>query len=65
MAGETDDGYLPESGALDCPPQQADVNGDGQFSLSELLHVIQFYATGGIQACPNGGTEDGLRPGAA
>ena len=65
LADETEDGYLPESGALDGPPNQGDTNGDGKFSLSELLRVIQSYATGGEHACPDGGTEDGFCPGAA
>ncbi len=45
----------------------ADQNGDGQISLPELLRVIQFFNSGGYDACPGEvpPTEDGFCPGPA
>lgn len=41
----------------------ADVDGDGVFSLTELLRVVQFY-NAGAYACADEGSEDGYEAGA-
>lgn len=42
------------------PAQSADIDADGQFTLSELLRVIQFYSVGSYHC--EVGTEDGFAP---
>jgi hypothetical protein len=65
-AGEldfTEDGYLPDStGTLDCAPHSSDfAPQDWSIDLSELLRLIQFYASRGVIPCPSAlpPTEDG------
>jgi hypothetical protein len=66
LPGESEDGYEPlgAKGNFSCVlPHAADVSGapDGVISLSELLRVIQFFSTGGIEFC-EGLSEDDFCP---
>ena len=66
LPGESEDGYEPlgAKGNFSCAlPHAADVSGapDGVISLSELLRVIQFFSTGGIEFC-EGLSEDDFCP---
>lgn len=61
----TEDGYMPESGPVDCPPHASDyAPQDWRITLTELLRVIQFYNTPGGAYHASPGTEDGFAPGA-
>jgi len=59
----TDDGFAPGVNAAQqgCTPHSSDYSEPNwQISLSELLRLIQFFNTGGYQACPDDLTsEDG------
>ncbi len=59
----TEDGYVPDSESpRGCAPHSSDfAPQDWSISLSELLRLIQFYASRGVIPCPNAlpPTEDG------
>lgn len=53
-----------EGEGLPAGPHSADQNGDNVISLTELLRVIQFFNSGGLQCVtPPGASEDGYLPG--
>ena len=59
----TEDGFQPGPGSLDCLRHAADYQQpQGVITLSELLRMIQFFNTGGLNYCPEAGTEDGFCP---
>ncbi len=62
--GDTEDGYIPGTGANhSCAPHASDYNPQNWvISLSELLRLIQFFNSGGYHACPGEDppTEDGF-----
>jgi V8-like Glu-specific endopeptidase len=60
-AVKSEDGYLPGAGDATCGPHNSDfVEPFFDIELSELLRLIQFYASGGYTSCPEG--EDGFCP---
>lgn len=59
----TEDGFQPGPGGLDCLRHTADyLQPQGAITLSEVLRIIQFFNTGGLNYCPNANTEDGFCP---
>ncbi len=65
IPAETEDGYMPGSGARQstCPHCSDYAPADWAINLSELLRLIQFYNSDGYHPCAEG--EDGYCPGAA
>ena len=61
-APASEDGFAIGTAPLNCVRHTADYQAPtGEFSLSEVLRVIQFFNTGGLTYCP-GTTEDGFCP---
>jgi len=58
----TEDGYQPGFvGPRGCDPHSSDYNPQNWIiSLSELLRLIQFFNSGGYNACPETNSEDGF-----
>jgi Ca2+-binding EF-hand superfamily protein len=64
-AGATEDGYAPTPGGGSCVAHTGDyAPQDFNFSLSELLRIIQLYNFDSLDFCPLDGSEDGFCPGA-
>jgi len=63
-ADSTEDGYALGFGVSTCCPHDADFDEipDWRIGLTELLRVVQLYAVGGYEACPDEDTEDGFCP---
>lgn len=57
--GNSEDGFVPGIGSREtCKPHSMDSNGNGAFSLSELLRAVQLFNLGGYAPCDEG--EDGF-----